>query len=117
VASDQKVAIHKVFLKFDSRGGGLFYVKTPKSENIIFWWVPAHSGPNILGHTQKFKLPYPRLFSLVPKVSKKVCHTPVGQKLREEIDFLETGSFQPRALRPAGCHPLSKNTCKELDWS
>jgi hypothetical protein len=23
---------------------------------------------------------------------------PVGQKLREEIDFLETGHFQPRAL-------------------
>ncbi len=86
-------------------------MKTPNSENIIFWWVPAHSGPNILGHTQKFKLPYPRLFSLVPKVSKKVCHTPVAQKLREEIDFLETGSFQPRAITlEAGwvSHPLKK---------
>jgi len=39
-----------------------------------------------------------RLFSPSLKVSKKVCHTPVGQKLREEIDFLETGRFQARAV-------------------
>jgi hypothetical protein len=35
-------------------------------------------------------------FSPGPKVSKKVCHTFVGQKLREEKDFLETSCFQPR---------------------
>jgi hypothetical protein len=37
-------------------------------------------------------------FSPSPEVSKKVCHIPVGQKLREEIYFEETGSFQPRAI-------------------
>jgi hypothetical protein len=67
--------------------------------------------PNILGPTPKFKIPLPRLFSLGPKVSKKVCHTPVGQKLREEIDFLKTGHFQPRAIifRLADLTPPPKN--------
>ena len=60
-----------------------------------------------MGLTPKFKIPLPRLFSPGTKVSKKVCHTPVGQKLREEIDFLklreeidfmETGHFRPRAV-------------------
>ncbi len=41
----------------------------------------------------KFKILLPRLFIPGPKVSKEVFHTPVGQKLREEIDFLETGRF------------------------
>jgi hypothetical protein len=27
-----------------------------------------------------------------------VCHVSVGQKLREEIAFLETGHFRPRAV-------------------
>jgi hypothetical protein len=43
---------------------------------------------------------------------KKVCHTPVGQKLREEIDFLKTGCFWPtRAipLRLADLTPLPIN--------
>jgi hypothetical protein len=31
------------------------------------------------------------------KTPQKVCHMPVGQKLREEIDFLETGCFRPVA--------------------
>jgi hypothetical protein len=66
----------------------------------IFWALPQYFGPypNILGPTSKFKIPHPRLFSPGPKVSKKVCHTSVGQKLREEIDFLETGHFQPSAV-------------------
>jgi hypothetical protein len=44
-------------------------------------------------------------------VSKKVCHTTVVQKLREEIDFLETGCFQPRVipLRLADLTPPPKN--------
>jgi hypothetical protein len=53
----------------------------------IFWALPQNS-----------KIPLPRLFSPGHKVSKKVCHMPVGQKLREEIDFLETGHFWPRAV-------------------
>jgi hypothetical protein len=72
-------------------------VKMPNSQKIFFW-VGTCPGSNILGLTPKFKIPLPRLFSPGPKVSKKVCHTPVGQKLREEIDFLETGRFQPRAV-------------------
>jgi hypothetical protein len=46
-------------------------------------------------------------FNPGPKVSKKVCHTPIGQKLREEKDFLETSCFQPRdlSLRPADLTP------------
>ena len=67
-------------------------------KKYFFGRVPAGSGSNISGPTQKFKIPLPRLFSPGPKVSKKVCHTPVGQKLREEIDFLETGCFRPRAV-------------------
>jgi len=51
-----------------------------------------------LGPTPKFKTQLPKLFSPGCKVSKKVCHKPVGQKLREEIDFLETGCFWPWAI-------------------
>jgi hypothetical protein len=44
-------------------------------------------------------------------VSKKVCHTPVGPKLREEIDFIKTDLFLPRAvpLRLADLPPPPKN--------
>jgi hypothetical protein len=38
----------------------------------------------------------PRFFNFGTEVSKKVCHTPVGKKLREEIDFLEIGNFGPK---------------------
>jgi hypothetical protein len=51
-----------------------------------------------LGPTPKFEIPLPTLFSPGHKVSKKACHTPVGHKLREEIDLLETGHFWPRAI-------------------
>jgi hypothetical protein len=46
-----------------------------------------------------------------PKVSKKVCHTHVGQKLREETDFPETGWFWHRAvpLMQADLTPLLQN--------
>ena len=99
-----------MLLEFDFRGG-MFYVKMPNSKKIFFWAGTRRSGSNISGPTPKFKIPLPRLFSPGPKVSKKVCHTPVGQKLREEIDFLETGCFRPRAvlLRPADLPPLPKN--------
>ncbi len=70
----------------------------PNSKKILFWQVPDLSEAYILGPSPKFKIPLPRLFRPGPKVSKKICHTPVGQKLREEIDFLETGHFWPRAV-------------------
>ncbi len=54
---------------------------------IKIWWLHAHSGPNISSPTPKFKILLNRLFSPGPKVSKKVCHTCVWQKLREEVDF------------------------------
>ena len=104
-----------MLLEFDFRWG-MFYVKMPNSQKIIFWGVPACSGSNILGPTPKFKIPLPRLFSPGPKVSKKVCHTPVGQKLREEIDFLETGRFRPRAVTfgPADLILPPKNYLREV---
>jgi len=76
-------------------GGVCFMWKCQIPKKYFFGRVPARSGSNISGPTPKFKIPLPRLFSPGPKVSKKVCHTPVGQKLREEIDFLETGRFRP----------------------
>ncbi len=33
-----------------------------------------------------------------PKVSKKACHVPVGQKLRKDIDFQETSHFWSRTV-------------------
>jgi hypothetical protein len=97
VGSDQKIVFNKMLLEFDFRGS-MFNVKMPNSQKIFFGRVPTCSGSNISGLTPKFKIPLPRLFSPGLKVSKKVCHTPVGQKLREEIDFLETGRFWPRAV-------------------
>ncbi len=87
VGSDEKIEFYKMLLEFDF----MFYVKRPNSPKIYIFFleggVPAHSGSNILGPTPKFKIPLPRLFSPGPKVSKKVCHTPVGQKLREGDRF------------------------------
>ena len=85
MGSDQKIVFYKMLLEFDFRGG-MFNVKMPNSQKIFFGWVPACSGSNISGPTPKLKIPLPRLFRPGPKVSKKVCHTPVGQKLREEIE-------------------------------
>ncbi len=78
--------------------GVCFMWKCQIPQKYFFGRVPACSGSNILGLTPKFKIRLPRLFSPGLKVSKKVCHTPVGQKLSAEIDFLETGSFRPRAV-------------------
>ena len=79
-------------------GGGYVLCENAKFPKNIFWGVPTHSGPNNSGPTPKFKIPLPRLFSPGLKVSKKVCLTPVGQKLRGEIDFLETDHFWPRVV-------------------
>jgi hypothetical protein len=48
---------------------------------------------------------------LVLRFPKRVCHTPEGQKLGEEIYFLEIGCFGPRAepLSPADLTHLPKN--------
>jgi len=36
-----------MFFELDYREGQ-FYEKMPNSKKIIFWWVPTHSGSNIL---------------------------------------------------------------------
>ena len=77
----------------------------------------GHSGSNISGLTPKFKILLPRLFSPGPKVSKKVCHTPVGQKLREEIDFLEICYFWHRVMfnKLVDLKPCPKISSTKLD--
>jgi len=72
-----------------------------------------------LGPTPKLKFMLLRCFSPGPKVSKKVCHTPVGQKLREEIDFLETCYFQPRAvpLRPVDLTHIPAQKLVVRSWT
>jgi len=57
--------------------------------------APAHSGPKILGRTPKFKIQLVIFSSPSSEISKMVCQTSVGQKLRVEMDFLETCLFQP----------------------
>ncbi len=102
------VASDLMFLEFNGRGG-IYLCKNAKvpTPKLCFWQVPTHLCPDISGPTQKYKILLPRLFSPGLKVSKKVCHTPVGQKVREATDFLEKGSFWPWAipLRPADPTP------------
>jgi len=111
VGSDQKIVFYKMFLEFDFRGGYVLCenAKFPKN---IFWggYLPVQ-GPIFRDSTPKFKITLPRLFSPGLKVSKKLCHTQVGQKLREEIYFLETDHFQLRAVTfgPADLILLPKN--------
>ncbi len=50
------------------------------------------------GPKLKIQNSVPNIYIPSPQVSKKVCHIPVGQKLIEDINFLETGCFQPRAI-------------------
>ncbi len=90
---------------------GLFYVKMPNSQKIFFLAGTRPFRAQYFGPYPKIQNYLPRLFCPGPKVFKKVCHTPVGHKLREEIDFLETGHFRPRAvtLRPADLPPAPKN--------
>ncbi len=66
----------------------------------------------------QYSSPYPKyqysascVFSPSPEVFKKACHIPVGQKLREEIDFEETCHFLPRAVpwSMADLRPTPKN--------
>ncbi len=104
-----------MLLEFDFRGVCFMWnCQIPKK--YFLGGVPACSGSNILGPAPKFKILLPRLFSPDPKVSKKVCHMPVGQKRREEIDFLETGCFQPRAVTfgPADLILPPKNYLREV---
>ncbi len=77
------------------------------------------SRPKYFGPYHQIQNSAPETFSPGTKVSKKVCHTPVGQKLRQEIDCLETGYFWPGALplRPADLTTLPKNYFNELDQS
>ncbi len=78
-------------------------------------WVTTCSDPNVSGTTPKIKIELP-IFNPSPEVSKKVCHDPTGQKLREEIEFEETGHFLPMAVpgRPRYLRPNIKITCTAL---
>jgi hypothetical protein len=65
---------------------GWGHVKLPNSKYTLLQ-VPTCSDPNILGHTPKIKVQLPIFFNLSPEGPKEVCHIPVEQKCREEIDF------------------------------
>jgi hypothetical protein len=60
--------------------------------------VGTVSDPDISDPTPKFKFWLLIFSSPSPEVYRKVCHIPAGQKLMEEIDFLEAGQFLPRAI-------------------
>ncbi len=62
-----------------------------KKKYFIQWVAATHSDPNIYDPKPKFKIWLHIFSSPRSEVSKKVCHALVGQKLREKIDFLETG--------------------------
>ncbi len=53
------------------------------------------SDPNILGSTPKIKI---LLLISIMRTGTNKCQVPVGQKLREEIDFQETDHLWPRVI-------------------
>ncbi len=79
----------------------LFYLKMSNSKKILPWYF----GPYLKIQNLASYFSGPR-----SEVSKNVCHIPVGEKLREEIDFLETGCFWPAAVpwRQADLRPPPK---------
>jgi len=80
-----------------------------KFQKIFF---PCPFSPHYFGpYHKKIKILPLILFSPGTKVSKKVCHTSAEQKLRKDMDFLEIGCFQPRAvlLRLVDQTPPPKN--------
>jgi hypothetical protein len=88
VASDEKVAKLKKLLKFHWRGSIL--CNNANFPKYIVSWVPTCSYPDILGTLPKFITWLPIFSCSSPEISRKVCHISVGNKLREEIDILET---------------------------
>ncbi len=62
--------------------GDLFFEKMLNSKSLFFQPVPTHLDPNISGLTPKFIIRLPKFSSPRSKVSSKVCHVPVGKKLR-----------------------------------
>jgi hypothetical protein len=72
--------------------------KTAKFQKPIFWWVPT-CQTKIFWSPKKYLNFGSQLFSRpYTKVPKKVWHTPVRQKLNEEIYFLEACCIWPRAV-------------------
>jgi hypothetical protein len=69
----------------------------PNSKKYIFPWVPTNSDPNISGPTPKFKIWLTIFQPLGLRFPNRNATALVGQKHREEMDFLETGYFQHRA--------------------
>jgi len=90
----------------------------PNAKKYIIPWVTTFSDPNVSDSTPKIKIELP-IFNPGPEVSKRVWHDPTEQKLKEEIDFEETGHFWPMAVpgRPTYLRPNIKITCRALYWS
>jgi hypothetical protein len=91
-----------------------FYAKMPNKKKYFF--IGTHPfRPKYFGPYPKFKILLPRLFNHGP--NNKVCMPhPCRTKTQEEIDFLETGHFWPRAipLRPADLIPPSHPGMSEI---
>ncbi len=68
-----------------------------------------------MGPSRKFKIRLPIFSSPGPEVSEKVRHIHVGEKLRDEKDFQETGCFGPSVAtwRLADLRPRPEITCVE----
>jgi hypothetical protein len=67
----------------------------PNSRKYFFSRYPEIG---VSGLTQKFKIWLPNFSGSGPEFYKKAHHTPVVQKLREEIDFLEICYFWHRVM-------------------
>jgi hypothetical protein len=71
----------------------------------------------IMNHSRNFIKISSKFHQNFIKISSLTCHFPVGEKLREEIEFLQTGHFQPRAVpcRLDDLRPLPKNLLYEVE--
>ncbi len=93
-----------MFLESDCRGV-YFILKCQIRKYYYFWQVLTHLCPNILGPNLKLIIWLPIFSSPRSEVSKEVCHTPVGQKLRGEDRFSRNRPF------------LSQGHTLEAGWS